>query len=172
MFTIRAEQEKDISSIQTVNQLAFGGDNEVKLVDAIRGSQFFIPELSLVAVNDDNEVIGHILFSVIHVETEAGVVPTLGLAPMAVLPEHQNSGVGSTLVREGLKKSTELGYEHVMVLGHPNFYPKFGFVPSRSKGIEPPFPVRDEVFMVLELTPDALRGIQGTVKYPPAFDAV
>lgn len=169
-FEIRPELVEDVIAISEVNTLAFGGQNESRLVEAIRVSEFFVPKLSLVAVS--NEVIGHILFSIISIDTQNGTVPTLGLAPMAVKPEYQNQGVGSTLVREGLKKCADLGFEHVVVLGHPNFYPKFEFVTAKSKGIEPPFPVPDEVFMVYEIQDGSLKGINGKVKYPPAFDAV
>jgi putative acetyltransferase len=169
-YRVRPETEGDVSAIREVNRLAFGRQNESGLIEAIRASEFFVPELSLVALSD--EVIGHILFSILSIETENGTVPTLGLAPMAVKPEYQNQGVGTTLVREGLEKCAELGFGHVVVLGHPNFYPKFGFVTAKSKEIQPPFPVRDDVFMVYEIQTGSLEGIRGKVKYPPAFDAV
>jgi putative acetyltransferase len=170
LFKIRPELDRDIVAIRVLNTLAFKREKEAKLVEAIRASEFFVPELSLVAVT--NEVIGHILFSIISIETSNRSVPTLGLAPMAVRPEYQNQGVGSALVREGLKKCEELGFEHVVVLGHPNFYPKFGFRPAKTKGIEPPFQVPDEVFMVYEIKSGSLNDINGKVKYPPAFDVV
>ncbi|BCG59326.1 GNAT family N-acetyltransferase [Paenibacillus sp. URB8-2] len=170
MFIIRPEQKEDILEISEVNNLAFKGEEEAKLVEAIRVSEFFVPELSLVAIS--NEVIGHILFSIISIETDSGLVPTLGLAPLSVKPEFQNQGIGSALVKEGLKKCKELGFKHVVVLGHPNFYSRFGFIPSKTKGIKPPFQVPDEVFMVHELKNGSLDHITGTVKYPPAFDVV
>lgn len=170
MIIIRPEQKEDIDAITEVNNAAFKGQGEAKLVEAIRASANFVPELSLVAVADD--VIGHILFSKIGIETSHGRVPTLGLAPMAVRPEFQGKGIGSELVREGLRMCGELGYEHVVVLGHPAFYPRFGFEPASKKGIEPPFPAADEAFMVLEIKPGSLNGKSGVVKYPPAFDVV
>jgi putative acetyltransferase len=170
LFKIRPEQKEDHAAIREVNNLAFKGESEAKLVEAIRASEFFVPDLSLVAVTD--EVIGHILFSIVSIETDQGRVPTLALAPMAVKPDFQNQGIGSALVREGLTKCEELGFEHVVVLGHPNFYPKFGFQPSRSRGIRSPFQVPDEVFMVYEMKKGSLDAITGQVRYPPAFDVV
>jgi putative acetyltransferase len=170
LFQIRPEQNGDLFAIREVNTLAFGREKEANLVEAIRASEFFVPELSLVAVAD--EVIGHILFSIISIETSESLVPTLGLAPMAVKPAYQNQGVGSALVSAGLKTCEELGFEHVVVLGHPHFYPKFGFRPAKTKGIEPPFHVPDEVFMVYEIRSGSLNGLNGKVKYPPAFAVV
>ncbi|MGV3488941.1 MAG: GNAT family N-acetyltransferase [Tuberibacillus sp.] len=170
---IRAEKREDIDPISEVHTLAFERVNEAKLVEAIRSSEYFIPELSLAAVSGaSNEVIGHIMFSEISIKTEEGLLPTIGLSPMAVHPEYQNRGIGSALVREGLKRCKEKGFEHVFVLGHPHFYPKFGFEPSNPKGIRPPFPVPDEVFMVCELKEGSLAPIFGTVEYPPAFNEV
>lgn len=123
-------------------------------------------------MKDTFEIIGHILFSRITLETETGNISTLGLAPMAVKPQWQNKGIGSNLATHGLKLCNELGYKHVIVLGHPNFYPKFGFVPAVSFGIESPFPIPDEAFMALELEKNSLHGLQGTIKYPPAFHTV
>lgn len=171
MVNIRKESINDIEIIGEINNLAFKGEGEAKLIAGIRESENFIPELSLLA-EKDGEIIGHILFSIVYIETLEGEIPTLALAPMAVIPEFQNQGIGSLLVREGLKKCQELGYKHVTVLGHPNFYPKFGFVPSVSKEIHAPFKVPEEVFMVIELEKDSLTKIHGKVKYPPAFDVV
>jgi putative acetyltransferase len=146
--------------------------DEARLVGLIRDSEQFIPELSLAAIKGDGEVIGHILFSIINLVTEQGTVPTLGLAPMAVKPDYQNNGIGSALVKEGIKASKALGYEHIFVLGHPNFYPRFGFSPSSQFGILSPFPVPDEIFMALEIEKGSLSGLQGKIEYPPAFNAV
>lgn len=172
-YNIRPETPYDYPSIREVNILAFNNqENEAKLVEHIRESEFFIPELSLVAENGDQEVIGHILISTINLITANGKVPTLGLAPMAVRPGNQNTGVGSALVRKGLEACQTLGYKHIFVLGHPNFYPKFGFTPTKNFGITPPFPVPDEVFMALELESGSLFGLHGKIEYPPAFNSV
>lgn len=172
-YIIRPENRNDFTDIRKLNVLAFdNGENEASLVELIRESEHFVTGLSLVAAKDDGEIIGHILFSVIHLVTDQGIVPTLGLAPMSVKPDYQNSGVGTALVNEGIHACKELGYEHVFVLGHPNFYPRFGFMPTSIFGIVPPFPVPEEVFMVLELTKGSLTGLQGKIEYPPAFNAV
>lgn len=171
MIKIRAEKAEDYTVIDEINSSAFKGESEGKLIRAIRESEWFVPELSLIAEWHE-EVVGHILFSEVMIQTENKQVPTLALAPMAVSPRHQKQGIGSLLVQQGLEKAQQFGYEHVVVLGHPNFYPKFGFVSSVSKGIEPPFPVPEEVFMVLELKERSLEGIRGKVAYPPAFSAV
>ncbi len=168
MVAVRPETAKDYEAIHEINKLAFGGEGEVLLVQRLRKSPSFIPELSLVAVKSGG-VVGHILFSPIIIETHSGAVPALSLAPMAVLPEFQNQGIGSELVRQGLKESKRLEHNIVVVVGHPGYYPRFGFTPARAKGLEVPFKVPDEAFMVLELIPDALRGTKGTLKYPPEF---
>ncbi|WP_261132101.1 GNAT family N-acetyltransferase [Bacillus sp. Marseille-Q3570] len=172
MYKIRAEHETDIPKIKEVNVLAFGQENEARLIEGIRNSDAFIPELSLVAVTEDGDVIGHILFSRISIKTAGGSEPTLALAPMAVKPDWQNKGIGSALVQEGLQRCVEAGFDAVIVLGHSKFYPRFGFVRASTKGIHPPFEVPDEAFMVYEAMPGILDGIEGTVQYPEAFSAV
>jgi putative acetyltransferase len=172
MIEIRPENPSDLEKISEINNFSFGQENEGKLVSLIRNSPHFIPTLSLVAVKN-GEVAGHILFSEVMIETSKGaIVNTIGLALMAVTPELQNQGIGSALVKAGLERCKELGYEHIVVLGHLEFYPRFGFEPSVKFGINPPFPVPENVFMVLELTEGALDGIEGTVKYSQAFNEV
>lgn len=169
---IRPETPADIAAIHAVNRLAFDGrEAEPGLVDAIRHSADFIPELSLVAVVDDR-VVGHILFSRIRIETHAGHTPALSLAPMAVLPEYQNQGIGSALVRRGLEECRRLGHAIVIVLGHPDYYPRFGFSARLAQALECPYGDAGAAWMAIELRPGALDGVHGKVVYPPAFDGV
>jgi len=168
MITVRPETTDDHTAIHDVNALAFGREIEAKLVEALRRLPDFIPELSLVAV-EAGRVVGHILFSPMVIETKEGAVPALTLAPLAVRPEFQNQGIGSELVRDGLERCRRLGHEIVVVVGHPEYYPRFGFSPARARGLEAPFPVPDEAFLALELVPGALDGVAGTVKFPPPF---
>ncbi len=169
---IRVEHENDFQAIKEVNDLAFGQEGESNLIDKIRKSATFISGLSLVFETEDKEIVGHILFSTVVIETEKGAVQSLALAPLAVKPGYQNKGIGSTLVIEGIKRSKELGYRSVIVLGHSEYYPKFGFIPAIEKDIKCPFEVPSEAFMVLELQKGALDGIKGTVSYPEAFSGV
>lgn len=172
MTTIRAETPADHAAIAEVNRLAFGREAEARLVEAIRASPGFIPALSLVAERD-GDVVGHALFSQIAIRTAAGTeVPALALAPVAVRPAYQRQGIGSALIRAGLDRARALGHRIVVVVGHPDYYPRFGFRPARAQGLEAPFPVADPVFLALALTPGALDGVRGTVVYPEAFAGV
>ncbi|MBD2596293.1 N-acetyltransferase [Nostoc spongiaeforme FACHB-130] len=169
MLNIRCETVLDYPAIADVNRLAFGQDNEANLIDKIRLSDRYIPELSLVA-EIDNVIVGHILFSYIDlVNTEKFQV--IGLAPLAVHPQFQRQGIGSTLVEAGLKIANELGEVLVIVLGHPHFYNRFAFQPSVIYQIESPFPVPDDVFMVKPLQ-NYQQKYTGKVVYPPTFAEV
>jgi len=169
MIVVRTETIEDHKSVWHVNELAFGQRNEADLVDALRANAR--PYISLVAVVDE-QVVGHIFFSPVSIESENGVFTAMGLAPMAVLPTYQNQGIGSRLVREGLKECQRLGHDDVVVLGHVNYYPRFGFTPASFKGLRSEYDVPDEVFMVTELVPGALEGRRGLVKYHPEFGKV
>ena len=168
MIEIRPEEPPDIPAIEEVHRSAFGGEVEARIVEAVRASAGFIPGLSLVAV-EDGRVVGHALLSPVEIRTASSGIPALALAPVAVLPACQRRGIGSRLVEAGLRRSGELGHAIVIVVGEASFYPRFGFRPARAKGLEAPFPVPDDAFMVLELSPGALAGVTGTVWYPPAF---
>jgi putative acetyltransferase len=171
MINILNETEEFYPAIHEINLLAFGQENEARLVENLRKSHSFDFQLSLAAIKE-GRVFGHILFSPITIRTERGAVPAVALAPMAVHPEFQNQGIGSKLVREGLEQCRKLGHEIVIVVGHPNYYPRFGFASARAKRLEAPFPVPDEAFMVKELEGGVLVGTVGMVEYPPEFDGV
>ena len=163
-LTIRAETSADFDAIRRVNRLAFGGDLEVRLVDALRDGGWL--RLSLVAERD-SEIVGHILFSELPIETPQGTLPALSLAPVAVLPEHQKQGIGSELIRQGLVNSRLAGYRIVIVVGHPEYYPRFGFSAELARPLESPY--AGEACMALELEPGVLNGVTGRVTYPPPF---
>ena len=167
---IRPETPGDIPAIFELNLRAFGQPAEAQMVNKLRREGDFIPELSLVAV-DGVRIVGHILFPPVTISSPEGDIGALALAPMAVLPEFQRRGIGSLLVQKGLAACRRLGHRIVVVVGHPAYYPKFGFFPALEWGIEVSFPVPDEAFMVTALVEGALEGVHGTIRYPPAFDA-
>nr|QNO42528.1 hypothetical protein MMHALIEK_00003 [Methanosarcinales archaeon ANME-2c ERB4] len=166
--TIRKEEEKDHKQIYEVNKLAFQQENESKLIEKIRKSENFILELSIVA-EIDNRIVGHILFSKIKIIGDSDY-ESLALAPMAVIPEFQKRGIGSELIKKGIDKAKELGFDSIIVLGHKEYYPKFGFQRASKWDMKCPFEVPDGVFMAIELTEKAFEGKAGTVKYPDEFN--
>jgi putative acetyltransferase len=170
-FIIRSEQPGDRAAIFEVNLQAFGQDGEARLVNALRDDGDYNPELSLVAVFGDR-IIGHILFPPIMIVSDIAETAALALAPLAVHQDFQCLGIGAALIEEGLKECQRLGHRIVIVVGHPTYYPKFGFTIARDHGIHAPFPCPDASLMALPLTSGALDGIHGTVRYPVAFDAV
>ena len=163
---IRPENAADRDAIREVNQLAFGGDAEANLVDALRDGGFVT--VSLVA-ETEAKVVGHILFSPVTVRTDNAAVEILSLAPMAVLPEFQRQGIGSALVKAGIETCRKLPYSSIVVLGHPDFYPGFGFSPDTACRLKCPFG-SGNAWMALELGRESLKEVSGTVEYPPPFD--
>ena len=166
---IRKENPSDYTGITKVNDLAFNQPNEGLLVEKLRKNPEFIPAMSLVA-EMDGKIIGHILFFPIRIFGGLVYYKSLSLAPISVLPQHQKMGFGTQLVKHGLIVAKKAGFESVIVLGHPWFYPKFGFVPASRYGIVSPFAAPDEAFMALELVPDALKESSGMVEYPIEFE--
>ncbi|MED0992146.1 N-acetyltransferase [Bacillus nitratireducens] len=172
MVTIRQEKKNDYRKTEEVVQQAFLNEEfsdkkEHELVKRIRECDAFIPELSLVAV--DEGIVGHILLSKITIEQDGTSVESLALAPVSVARGHQKKGIGGKLIGAALEKAKELGYGAVVVLGHPEYYPKFGFKKASEWNIKAPFEVPDEVFMVMELRENALEGVEGVVQYSSAF---
>jgi putative acetyltransferase len=165
---IRAEEPLDIEGIWAVNLAAFGRAAEADLVDALRDQAK--PLISLVA-EEDGAIFGHILFSPVTLDAHLEI-RIMGLGPMAVVPARHRQGIGSGLARAGLDACKRLGVGAVVVVGHPTYYPRFGFTPASRFGLRCQYDVPDDAFMAMELNPDTLRYVAGTVKYHPAFDSV
>ena len=168
MLEIRKETENDYKEVYNVVKTAFetaehSDGNEQDLVNELRNSDNFIPELSLVAI-ENNKIVGYILFTKI----ELGNNTEIALAPLVVLPEYQKQGVGSKLIEEGHKIAKKLGYHFSIVLGSEKYYPKFGYVPAIQYGIEAPFDVFSENFMAKKLN-DTNTEIKGVVRYAKEF---
>jgi putative acetyltransferase len=165
---IRVEEQRDWAAIRTVNVSAFGHPAEANLVDVLRDQAS--PLVSLIA-DDNGAVVGHIMFSPVSLSGHR-TLRIMGLAPMAVLPEHQRKGIGTALVHAGLERCKQLGFGAVVVLGRPAYYPRFGFSSSVGFGLGGEYDVPTNVFMVLELQASFLRGASGTIKYHTAFGDV
>ena len=161
---VRPEALADCARIREVNVAAFGGTEEAEIVEALRRERAVL--LSLVAVLD-RVIVGHILFSRMSIETAGGSIAAVALAPLAVMPGQQRRGIGGKLITTGLEELRTMAERIVLVVGHADYYPRFGFSTARARALESPF--RVDVFMALELSPGALDGIDGRVKYPAAF---
>ncbi len=162
---IREERPVDVERIRAVNLAAFETSTEADLVDALR--QHAAPIISLIA-EDDGNIVGHILFSPVILVGEP-TLPLMGLAPMAVVPARQREGIGSRLVVEGLDRCRRVNAAAVVVLGHAQYYPRFGFIPASRLSLRCEYDVPEDVFMVRELRDGALRGFSGTIRYHPIF---
>lgn len=170
IMVIRVEKSEDIPNIRRVHELAFGQGEEGQLVDLLRerGKIHF----SVVAVDEDDNIMGHVLFTCVQIEgVEDG--SCLALGPMAVLPERQNQGVGTLLIQFALARCRDAGTDAVFVLGHPHYYPRFGFVPASQYGLKCKYEAPDPAFMVLELRKVFLvKSEVRQVHYQPEFDQV
>ena len=161
---VRSEKPEEHGQIRLVNEAAFGQPDEADLVDSLRNEGVVLA--SLVA-ELETRVVGHILFSRMSIETSSDRVSAVALAPMAVLPEQHHRGIGGKLIKHGLDLLRRQGEQVVIVVGHPDYYPRFGFSTDKARSLASPFP--PEVFMALELRPSALDGVRGKVRYPDAF---
>jgi putative acetyltransferase len=162
VIEIRQEQPEDVAAIRDLNRRAFGQEQEGRIVDALRAKGGV--QLSLVAV-DDGRVVGHILYSPVRV----GEVEGSALGPMAVDPEVQRHGIGTQLVEAGNARLRERGCPYVVVVGHPVFYPRFGFRPARPLGITCEWEVPDDVFLILVFDEATMSGVTGMAAYRPEF---
>lgn len=167
---IRTETKHDYTQIYNINYAAFGNrEDEAKLVERIRESENFVSQLSIVA-EQHGEIIGHLLMSKAEIIEGENSHEVIVLAPVAVRPDCQKQGIGEQLITESLKRCRKLGYSIVLLIGHPSYYPKFGFKQARQLGLElTQFEVPDDVFMVCELEEGTLGKIKGELRYPSTF---
>ena len=165
MIEIHPEPPDHIPAIRRIHEQAFPGPNEARLVDLLRAANKAVVSLT---ASVEGQVVGHVLFSPVTLEPPRASFNGVGLAPVAVLPHYQRRGVGSALIRAGLEKCQQAGYEAVVVLGDPAYYSRFGFACASDYGLGNDYNA-DEHFMALELKAGALRGVRGVVKYGPEF---
>jgi len=163
---IRAEQPRDVAAVRAINNAAFSTDAESELVDRLRGS---VDGCISLVYEYDNQLIGHIFFSPVHVESNTQNILMCGLAPMAIHPNWQRQGFGSQLVEKGLNECKKQGYQAVVVLGHPEYYPRFGFEVAENYGLTCEFDPPTEAFMINGLIPNTITELSGTVSYHPLF---
>ncbi|ART75056.1 GNAT family N-acetyltransferase [Sutcliffiella horikoshii] len=173
-IVIRQERQEDYRITEHVVRRAFeqaeySDKKEHFLVQRLRKSDAFIPKLSLVALDEKKEIVGHILLTSVKIVNQNEENESLALAPVSVAPEYQSKGVGKTLIREAIQRAIALRHTSIIVLGHKDYYPKFGFKRADLWNISAPFPVPAESFMALELTEGSLQHVQGTVVYPKEF---
>ena len=172
-LVIRQETSNDAEEVYELVKAAFlaaaySDHKEHDLVDRLRKSSHFIPELSLVAVLKE-KIIGYILLTLAGIKMDDSVHPTLALAPVAVHPDHQKRGIGAGLIEYAHHKAIELGNESIVLIGHQDYYPKFGYQLAKKFGISYPFDVPEFNSFVLELREGALKGITGEVVYAKEF---
>jgi len=170
MTAIRPERPEDAAGVRHVNEAAFGQPAEAEIVEKLR--QACADSLSLVAAEDD-AIRGHILFTPVVIEAAERRIVGMGLGPMAVLPDQQRQGIGSQLVRRGLEILRQRGCPFVVVIGHPEYYPRFGFEAASRHGLVSQWPgVPDAAFMVVVLDAHAMAGARGVARYRDEFNEV
>ncbi len=164
---IRSETEADLVAIGEVNRVAFGGEREARLVDELRAAGY--ARLSVVAA-EDGRIVGHVMLSEAGIQTENGPIEALALGPVGMLPDRQGEGIGSALIREALSRWARAGHRIVVLVGHPGYYPRFGF--SAGLAENPSFAYSGKAFMALELAPGVLSGASGRLRFAPPFERV
>lgn len=174
MLKIRQEEERDYKKVFQLIEEAFrnmehSDHQEQFLVEKLRKSDAFIPELSLVAEDENGDIAGHILFTKLRIENDSETYESLALAPVSVKPEFQNQGIGGKLILQGHHIAQELGYQSVILIGHETYYPKFGYEKTSNFGISFPFEIPEENGMAIELVKDGLKNKKGVLKYPKEF---
>lgn len=167
MTAVRMETAEDRTAIRQVHEVAFGQPDEADVVDRLRERAAWYAGLVATDANDD--VLGHVAFSAMTMDPPRPDLVLAGLAPMAVLPEHQRTYVGTRLVEAGLDACRDAGCHAVFVLGHTSYYPRFGFAPAAPRGIVCEFDAPPEAFMMLELVPGSLTGVRGKAIYDLAL---
>ena len=170
---IRQEKLSDREEVFDVIQAAFkeveeSDHSEGYLVNRLRDSSSFIPELSLVA-EIESKIVAHILISKVEIVSDTEIFSVLSLAPVSVLPAYQSCGIGSRLINRAHQIANSLGYNSIVLIGHKDYYPRFGYQPAKRFGITFPFDIPSPFCLACELQPNALEGISGTVRYPPEF---
>lgn len=172
-INLRTEQPGDHKAVFDLIQSAFqsaeySDHSEHFLVDRLRASKAFIPDLSIVA-ETDGIIVGHILLTKIKINDEGNSYPSLALAPVSVLPQYQGLGIGGKLIQEAHDVARRLGHTSVVLLGHKDYYPRFGYKQASTFGISLPFEVPAENCMAIELVDGALENVSGIVEYAAAF---
>lgn len=174
-ITIRQETANDSPAVSCLIKDAFADvpesdHSEHLLVKRLHRSDTFIPQLSLVAETEDKNIVGYILLTRIEIVSENSSIPSLSVAPLAVSPRFQRQGIGGRLLREAHRIAVSMGYETAVLLGHKDYYPRFGYRKTDEFGIKLPFEAPSEYCMIIELVPDAIRKVvQGEVHYPDIF---
>jgi predicted N-acetyltransferase YhbS len=165
---IRTEQKNDHNEIKKINDLAFGQENEGKMIESLRKTLGYNASLSLVA-EIKNKIVGHILFYPIKIKNEKEEYAVLSLVPLAVHPQYQNKGIGINLVKRGIEKAKVTNFDIILVVGHPKYYPRFGFKPAINWEIKLPFDAPKDAVLVLELKDNALKNCSGIVEFPKEY---
>lgn len=174
-FTVRAEKESEYDAISevikaTYKDVSYSNHKEQDMVTKLRNSEAFVPQLSLVAEDENGVLAGHVLLTKISVQTTDQLLEALALAPLSVSPLYQQMGVGSSLVLEGHRVAKALGYEFIVILGIPNYYPQFGYELASKYNLKFPIKIGENNALVISLTGNDLDKMEnGTVIYPKEF---